>query len=302
MAVLETIAPIFFIIIFGYIIRKKGFLQAQFIREANRFIFLFPLPLLIFTGIVKSNLGDVVVSHIMSVTLPSAAIFCIAFIVGMVGGLKGGTLGSFVQTTFHGNVSYIGLAILFYMLGEEGLKKGAILIGFLILLNNTLAVGVLHWTSQTHGDATKALLSVVKTPVVVAAFAGILILYLNVPVPQVLLKGMATLANIALPMALIVIGASISTGNVRKSLKLSVLVSCMKLLVLPFLCFLFCRMYQIPMKDALPGIILLATPTATTSYILAHEIGGDTDLASNAVTLSTLLSPATFVFWAHVAR
>jgi predicted permease len=302
MAVIETIAPIFFIIIFGYIIQRKGFLKSHFISEANRFIFLFPLPVLIFTGIVKSNIKDVTFSHIFSVLLPTGIIFCIALLLGIIVGLRGGRLGSFVQTTFHGNVTYIGLAVLFYMLGEEGLKKGSILIGFLILINNSLAIAILSWTSQKQQNILKALIPIIKTPVIIATFLGILVLYANISLPNVLLKGMGILANIALPMALIIIGASMSIGTIKKSFKLSAVVSFLKLMVLPFLAVLYCKMYYISPKDALPGIILLATPTATTSYILAREIGGDTDLASGAITLSTLVSPLTFILWASLIR
>jgi len=71
-------------------------------------------------------------------------------------------------------------------------------------------------------------------------------------------------------------------------------------MVLPSLSFLFCYLYAIPLRDALPGIILLATPTATTSFILANQIGGDTELASGVITLSTLLSPFAFIFWAYI--
>ncbi len=73
-------------------------------------------------------------------------------------------------------------------------------------------------------------------------------------------------------------------------------------MVLPSLSFLFCYLYAIPLSDALPGIILLAAPTATTSFILANQLGGDTELASGVITLSTLLSPFAFTFWVYAAR
>ena len=124
MAVIETIAPIFFIIVFGYLLQQKGLLKAQFIQEANRFVFLFSLPVLIFTGIMKSDIKDIGLINILSVIIPTLVILCLAFILAFAMGLKKGTLGSFVQTTFHGNITYIGLAVLYYMLGDEGLKKG----------------------------------------------------------------------------------------------------------------------------------------------------------------------------------
>jgi predicted permease len=302
MAVIETIAPIFLIILFGSIIQRKGFLKNHFIQETNRFVFLFPLPALIFTGIIKSSMRDMTASNIAAAIIPTIVIFAIAFGTGIVTGLRHGKLGSFVQTTFHGNVSYIGLAVLFYMLGEEGLKKGSILIGILILLNNSLAIAVLSWTSGQHRSVGKALLSIVTSPVIVATFVGLLVLYSGIPIPSVVMRSMVILANIALPMALILIGASISMGTIRQSLGFSALSSVLKLALLPGLALAFCKIVGIPLKEALPVIILLATPTATTSYIMAREMGGDIDIASGAVTLSTLLSPIAFVVWTWAVR
>jgi len=300
MAIVETIIPIFLIIIFGYLIKTRDFFQEQFFTEANRLIFFVSLPLLIFTGIVKSSIQDIALLNILSVILPTVVILCISLMLGIVLGLRRGKLGSFVQTTFHGNVSYIGLAVLFYMLGEEGLIKGSLLIGFLILVNNTLSIAVLSWTSQRQRNIVRALLLIFKTPVVIATFLGMVILYLNIPIPRVLMKSMGILANIALPLALLLIGASISIENIKKSFRLSITVSLLKLMALPCLSVLFCRLYSISPGESFAGIILLATPVATTSYILACEMGGDADLASNAVTLSTLFSPVAFIFWTFI--
>jgi malate permease and related proteins len=298
MAVIETIAPIFLIIIFGYIIRKKGFLAEQFLSDANRFVFLFPLPVMIFAGIVKSSVSDVSFSRVFAVVIPTIAMAGIAFLAGSMLRLRKGALGSFVQTTFHGNVSYIGLAVLFYTLGEGGLRKGSILIGVLILVNNALAIGILSWTSGQHKNVFKALFSIVKNPVIVATFLGTVFLFLGIKMPTIILKSMGILANIALPMALIVIGASMTVNTIKYSFKLSTAITVSKLMLLPGLSVLFCRLFAIPYQEALPGILLLATPTATTSYILATELAGDKDLASGAITLSTLVSPITYVLWA----
>jgi hypothetical protein len=302
MAVIETIAPIFFIIIFGYILKIKGLLKSEFIQEANRFVFLFSLPVLIFTGIMKSDIKDVGLINILSVIIPTVLVLILTFILAITMRLKKGTLGSFVQTAFHGNITYIGLAVLYYMLGDEGLKKGSILIGFLILVNNTLAITVISWASRGSTNILKSLASIAKTPVIIATFLGMVLLYFGITVPRIILKSMGILANIALPLALIIIGASMSVGTIRSSIKLSGIVTLIKLFVLPFLSFLFFSIYAIPPQDALPGVILLATPAATTSFILANQLGGDTELASGVITLSTLLSPLAFIFWAYVVR
>lgn len=302
MAIIETITPIFIIIIFGVVLQHKGFLNSLFIEETNRFVYLFPLPVLIFTGIAKSSIQNVTVSHIATAIVPVVVILGIAFSFGLAIGLRHGRLGSFVQTTFHGNVSYIGLAMLFYLLGEEGLKRGSILVGILIFVNNFLAIAVLSWTSEQHGSVKKALLSIVTSPVIVATIAGLIVLYAGIPIPGVMMKSMVILANIALPMALILIGASMSLGTIRQSLKFSLLASAFKLFLLPAIGLAFCKFIDMPPMEALPAILLLATPAAISTYVMARGMGGDAHLASGTVTLSTLLSPIAFILWIWAVR
>jgi hypothetical protein len=49
-----------------------------------------------------------------------------------------------------------------------------------------------------------------------------------------------------------------------------------------------------------PGLILLASPSATISYVMAVEMNGDADFAVTAISLSTLLSALTFFIWLHM--
>lgn len=301
MAVIETIVPIFLIIVFGYIIHKKGIINDKFISEANRFVFLFPLPLLIFTGIIKSDIKSVFFTHILAVIIPTLALMVLSFFIGYTMKLKSGKLGTFIQTTFHGNVSYIGLAVLFYLLGEKGLKQGSILIGIMILLNNGMAIAILSLFSHQEKNIIRPIISIIKTPVIIATFLGLFVIYVGIPIPKFLTKAMVILSNIALPMALIMIGASIGVKNIKKTFIYSVTSALLKLMVLPGFAALYFSMLAISFKDMLHVFILLATPTATTSYIMAYEIGGDPELASNAVTLSTILSPLAFIFWANIA-
>ncbi|HOV89852.1 MAG TPA: AEC family transporter [Syntrophorhabdaceae bacterium] len=302
MAVIETIIPIFLIIIFGFIIHRKGMISDRFISEANRFVYLFPLPVLIFTGIIKSDIKSVYISHIFSVILPTLTIMIVSFVVGYALRLRSGRLGTFIQTSFHGNVSYVGLAVLFYLLGEKGLNQGSILIGLMILLNNSLAIAILSWSSHHEKNLARSILSIIKTPVIVATFLGLIVIWQGIPIPKFIVRGMVILSNIALPMALIMIGASIGVKNIKKTFRFSFSSALLKLVVLPGLSALYFMLLNIDFRDITYVFILLATPTATTSYIMAYEIGGDPELASNAVTLSTILSPFAFILWANLAN
>jgi malate permease and related proteins len=301
MSLFETIAPIFLIILVGYVVKRGRLFKDDFFIEANRFVYYFSLPVLIFLGIVKSGLQAFSLTLILSVVLPTVAMFLLGCGLGRLMGLRGGRFGTFAQATFHGNVSYIGLAVVFYMLGENAFRQGSLMVGFLVLTTNLLSSLVLCLATSSPGQhALRPLVSVAKNPVIISSVAGICALQMGLPVPILLMKSMTVLANIALPLALITIGASLTLAGAGKSWRLSLLVSFIKLLVLPALAILFLKMFELPLEEASTSILLLATPVATLAYIMAEQLGGDGELASHAVTLSTVLSLFTYMGWALV--
>ncbi len=297
MNILETITPIFVIIAFGFFLKQRKVLSEDFISEANRFVFLFPLPLLIFISIVKAGVSNAGLPSIISVTAPALIVVGAALTIAFIFRYRKGKLGSFVQSTFHGNVTYVGLAVLFYMLGEEGLEKGSLLAGILILFNNTLAIIILSLSSGRHQGPFRIAISIITTPIIVATFAGIVFVLTDLRLPAVLMKSIEIVANVSLPLALIIIGGSISLDMLRKTFRTSVIITIFKVIVLPGIALLFYRLFLFDIHEALPAIVLLATPTAITAYIMARQMEGDADLASGAITLSTLVSPAVYIFW-----
>ncbi|MBP1750076.1 MAG: Membrane transport protein [Deltaproteobacteria bacterium] len=78
MSILETIAPIFIIIAFGFFLKSREVLSEDFIAEVNRFVFQFPLPFLIFIGIIKAGLKNTAWLPIISVTVPAFIVVGIA--------------------------------------------------------------------------------------------------------------------------------------------------------------------------------------------------------------------------------
>ncbi|MCA1786484.1 MAG: AEC family transporter, partial [Desulfobacteraceae bacterium] len=56
MQILNTIIPIFSVILLGWIARHKGFIPGQFIGPANRLVFYFAIPAMVFAAIAKGSL------------------------------------------------------------------------------------------------------------------------------------------------------------------------------------------------------------------------------------------------------
>jgi hypothetical protein len=303
--IVSTIIPIFSVIILGWLARWKGFIQQEFLEPANRLVYYLAIPALIFRAISKASLKAQFDVMVLTITLCSAVvIFAFAWGMGFLLRLRLGQLGTFMQTTFHGNLGYIGLAIAFYLLGNEGFVRASIIAGFLIILQNFLSVISLQFNSDDISDKGNTLYLILKilgNPVILSALAGILFSLSGLKMPLVIDRSLHILGGLALPMALLIIGASLSFELMQLRILRVVSSSLLKLILLPGIGFLLYRIFDIAVQDYLPALILLASPTATITYVMAREMGGDVDFAVAAISTSTLISSVTFTLWINIA-
>ena len=305
MNIATTIIPIFAVIALGWFVRIKGFIQPEFLGPANRLVYYLAIPAMIFHEISKGSLSTQFDAAVILITLFSVlTVFAVAWCVGLIWRIKSGELGTFIQASFHGNLGYIGLAVAYYSLGNDGFVRASIIAGFIMILQNFLAVVALQFNSDevsTSNSKRNAVLKILGNPVILSALAGILFSATGLKLPLVISRILDILSGLALPMALILIGASLSFKLIRLRLSRIFSSSILKLILLPGLGFFLYRMFDIKLQDYLPGLILLAAPTATLTYVMAKEMNGDSDFAVAALSFCTLLSAVTFSIWLHIA-
>jgi len=305
MNIITTIIPIFAIIVLGWFARRRGFIPEEFLEPANRLVFYLAIPAMIFREISRASLKTRFDLKVLCITLFAVlAIFAVSRGVGLVHRIRRGQLGTYIQTAGHGNLGYIGLAVAYYYLGTEGLVRASIMAGFVMILQNFLSVIAL----QLYADGTREkgnhlaiIWKILGNPVIVSAMAGIVFSMAEIPIPLVIDRSLDILSELALPLALLIIGASLTFELMRLSIGAILSSSAMKLILLPGLGFALFRLFGIGSQDYLPGLILLASPTATISYVMAKEMKGDPDFAVAAISTSTLLSAVTFSIWLNIA-
>jgi len=305
MAIATTIIPIFAIIALGWIANVKGFLPAEFIGPANRLVYYWAIPAMIFRSIYQGSFKILFNPTVLAISLVCLSmVFFIAWLTGIFSRIKKIQLGSFIQSSFHGNLGYIGLAVSYYYLETDGFVKAGIMAGFIMILQNFLAVVILQIYS---GEASikmtlkSVLLGIWANPVIIAAMAGIFVSLFEFNIPIVIDNSLKILSGMALPLALILIGSTLSFKLISRHI-LPVLFSCvLKLVLLPGAGLIMFIIFEENPKDYLPGLILLASPTATLVYVMAQETKNDTDFAVAAISMSTLLSGFTVAFWIMLA-
>jgi malate permease and related proteins len=305
MAIATTIIPIFTIIALGWIARMKGFLPAEFIGPANRLVYYWAIPAMIFRAIYQGSFKTLFSPRVLGICLVCVSgVFFIAWMSGVFARIKKKQMGSFVQSAFHGNLGYIGLAVSYYYLGAEGFVRAGIMAGFIMILQNFLAVVILRIYADGTSikmSLTSVLLGIMANPVIIAALVGIFFSLMEFNIPIVLDNSLKILSGMALPLALILIGSSLSFELIRNQI-FPVLFSCaLKLVLLPGTGLIMFIIFEEAPKDYLPCLILLAAPTATLVYVMAQETKNDTDFAVAIISMSTLLSGFTFAFWIMLA-
>ena len=298
LSILGDISPVFVVIALGYFARRRGYLPEAFSEAANRFVYNLGIPLLIFgqvaPGDFASSFRPARIAALVAAVLATAAL---GLLLAALLRLRLPATLTFTQECFHGNTGFIALAMLLYVLGPEGLARGSVLAGFTMLVNNTLSLMLFTFRPQRGTRRPGAILrTFLENPIIAATMLGLAFSALHVPLPAVAQRSIKIVSDMALPLALLIIGGSL-TPAIRGRLPLASLASVIKLGALPALGVLSLRLFGAGGEDAVTVAILLGSPAATLSYVMAREMDGDPELAAATVTVSTVLSAAGYTFW-----
>jgi hypothetical protein len=197
-------------------------------------------------------------------------------------------------------LTYIGLPILLAAYGEDGLQRGGVLIGFMSPLVNAAAVLALTWPLKGAMD-WKSIVdlrnALITNPVILSCMAGLLLSYFQIPFPTFAVNFLRFLSDLALPLALISMGGNLSFEKVKKDYKATAFACLFKLFLMVALGWMIFGWLEVRDLDFKVGIVLLACPTAFSSYLLSTKLGADKSLMSSDIMVSTLLSMATLSFW-----
>lgn len=305
MEIINTIIPIFAVIFLGALARLRGMIPDSFLKPANQLTYYLAIPAMIFNAIAKSDFHSQFDTRLLLGTvIPLLLVFILFWLAVMVLGIERRYRGTLIESAIHGNIGYIGLAVVFYYMGTEALATAGILAGFVMLTHNSLAVIALQANSVERGGSRvrfDVLIKIGRNPIILTAAAAILFSLSGFQLPVIIDRTLGIIGNLALPLALLLIGGSLSFHIRPRVLILAALVCLVKLILLPGLGLWLYLELGMSVRDLLPGLIILATPVATVSYVMATEMKGDPKLAVNVISISTAVSAVTILFWLSLA-
>jgi malonate transporter len=205
--------------------------------------------------------------------------------------------GPAFTSVFQGSIrhnTFAGLAACAALYGPPGVALAAAAIAVLILIVNLLSVGVLsHFSPGSSHGLRRMLVSVLLNPLILACAAGI---FLNMTETGLRYGSDAlleALGRAALPLGLLSVGAGLG-GFLGRAVVLPLAVSAgNKLLLLPLVVLLLCRVTQAGAMETAVAVLFAALPAPASAYVLAGQFGGDARLMAALITGQTLLAAVT---------
>ncbi len=294
MIVVNSLFPIITLLLIGGILKKMGLTDAIFLKTSDRLIYYFFFPVMLFWKIGGASLDKGINWDFCLASLATlVAMFVLSTLVIKVFRIEAFQAGSFSQSCYRFN-TYIGVAVILNSLGTEGVKYFGIMIGFAIPLINFFAVSTLIWFSgQQVGLNSRIRIlsrSLISNPLILGCLAGIFYSRMFGTFPVFVNNSLSLISMVALPMALISVGGSLTFSGVRGNMVPSLLAAGLKLIVLPVLGFMIFHLFNVTGIPFKVGMIFLCLPTSTAIYVLSSQMNSDTVLASAAIVTSTLLS------------
>lgn len=296
----ETIIPVFSIILLGFFLKQRRIINPAFARTANQLVFYVAIPAMLFNSISRAPFKE---------NFHLTAVFCLllAISVQLMLSLLAARLtavplkyrGTFLQSSFHGNLGYMAYAVAYYSLGPTQFARTAILSSFLMIAQNLMAVWVLvafnpdRQVREAKGGEV-FVRSILRNPIILSVTVSMVYSALALPLPVPIQRGFQILSGMALPTALLLIGASLSFSALRLRLKELLCMGALKLVCFPLLGLIIMKLGQVPEFFILPGMILLAAPPATVTYVMAVELKGDPELAASGISVLTLASAVSY--------
>jgi len=300
MEIINTVLPVFLIIAFGAVLRRKNFISDELVTGLNRLVYWVALPVLLFYKIATADYQLEQAGRTFFVILAGTIVpVIISYIVAFVMKIPVRSIGTFVQGSFRSNLLYVGLPIVIFsfsgsavLSSDQASTLAIVVMAPLVPIYNIIAVLALLGSSHKLDRTVpvKIFRQIVTNPILLACVFGALYRFTMPPLPLVLVRSCSAVAQIALPSALLSIGATLAIEKIKGSRIYAFISSIIKVLVSPAAGLLAAFVLNLGSAQTKMVLILLTCPAATVSYVMADQLGGDGKLAASIVLVSTIFS------------
>jgi len=290
--VLVRLLGLLALLLVGTGLRRVGVLDAPRTERLNTATYYLALPALVFVATYDQSMVALLsvwlLFGILAALLGTAAV---AWVVHRRRSDPARRSVAIVQS-YHSNLGYLGLPLVAATFDAEVTAIASVILGVGALVQVPLTVVVLSTVTGADASLGRELASLAGNPVLLALVAGVAVGSVGVPVPGTVAVGLDALGSLALPLALLCVGASLRVDAPTIDYGATGSVVVLKMACMPAIAWVTFSLLRVDAATFTAGVVMLGTPTAVSTYVFAHELGGDAEFASLNVFVTTVASVA----------
>ncbi|MDX1809649.1 MAG: AEC family transporter [Sulfurospirillaceae bacterium] len=288
--IINTLIPIFSLILLGYFLKRIKFPATDFWPLADKLTYYVLMPSLL---VYKLSNAKVDLSHTINLVGTALSSIIVVFLTLVVLNLiikfDNRAFTSIIQGGVRFN-SYVLLAFVDSVYGDKGLVLAAIVMAFVIPFINVLCISTFAIYTRHRDFSFRAFFkTVAKNPLILACLVGGIVNYSDIAMPAVIFRAFGVLSNAALPMGLLSVGVGLELRYLHAAKSELVVATIAKLFYFPAVIYGIGMLFGLSGMPLSIAVIFGAMPTAVSGYILARELGGDVMLMASIITLQTLV-------------
>ena len=306
LTILTSIAPIFFLIVLGHLLRRGGIPSIEFWNQNDKLVYWVLFPSLLFYKMATLKVGATEIGSVALVAYAGfAAATMVALLVGKLLAMEPATWTSTIQGCARHN-TFIALAVAERVFCTDGLAVAIIVTALIVPVSNILVVALM--IGILRRDSTVTLPRVIarelfRNPLLVAIVLGLAVNLSGVSTIPILFDMTAILGAAALPIVLLCVGANIRVRAMVAATVPTLISVSGKMLLCPLVTGLVAVAVGLDGFTTLIVMIFAAAPTSANTYTLARQMGGNAPAMAAIVTIQTAISfitlPATLLAAQH---
>ena len=302
---LNATIPIFLLMLLGMLFRKLGWMDEVFAAKMNKFVFLVPLPVLLFEQLATVDFSEVWdIKFILFCFVVTAISITISTLISLL--WKDRSIkGEFIQATYRSSAALLGIAFIQNIYGTAGMAP-LMIIGS-VPLYNIMAVVVLSLFKPGNNSFDKALVKktlkgIATNPIIIGIVAGFVWSALKLPMPSILHKTVSSIGATATPMGLMSMGATFEMKKAASKIKPTLVAVFMKLIGFCAIFLPVAAMLGFRNEQLIAILVMLGSATTVSCFVMARNMGHEGTLSSGVIMMTTLLSAFTLTMWLDVLR
>ena len=281
-ALFNTVVPVALVVLSGYLLGRRLEMDLSTLSRLTLYALV---PALILDSMYRAEYTlEGVWGLVLGFSLTYALLFLLVQGAGKLFGLSRETTKTLLVCGLFPNSGNMGLSLVYFALGEEGLRRAVVY----FLLSSALMFG-LGPAFIRGGGLKEGLLFTLRLPLFYALFLGLLLKALGLSLPFRLEEGVRLMGQAAIPVLLLTLGMQM--GKTRFHLgPFEGAASALRLLLAPLVAYGVGAPLGLPRLEHQVLVLQSATPVAVNAFLLTREFGGDALRVARSVVVSTFLA------------